>query len=101
MAGPSLYGDPVASAKARVFRVGYHYSPPNIMREAGTGRPIGLAVDVMREAARRTGIQMEWVWIGTTGADPAFKAHLIDIFPLITITPERQGQIHITAPWRY
>ena len=44
----------------RTYRVGYANFPP-FMLQNSDGSPGGFAVDVVREAARRRGIPLEWV----------------------------------------
>jgi two-component system cell cycle sensor histidine kinase/response regulator CckA len=74
----------------------------------GTGSPFpsrglgraghGFGRELVREAARRRGIHLEWVR-QTGGADTAIRDRNVDLWPLITIIPERQPYIHFTEPY--
>jgi PAS domain S-box-containing protein len=81
----------------RVYRIGWALSPPFQVR-GGDGAPTGLAVDLVNEAARRSGIKLEWVF-WTSTSDSALTSNNIDLWPLITITPERLKRFHITEPY--
>jgi len=55
-------------------------------------------VELIREAARRRGIQLQWI------LESHLEEHLLndrslDLWPLITITPERLRTMHITEPY--
>ena len=83
-------------ANRRVYRIGWQEAPP--YQVAGNGEPTGLAVDLVREAARRRGIQLRWVrWANSS--ESALRDRSVDLWPLITITPERLKSFHITSPY--
>jgi len=69
----------------------YFFALPN-------GDPAGPLVDVMREAARREGIHLQWVFT-KGGATEGFLAHEADLWPLVPDLPERRRIAYITAPW--
>jgi signal transduction histidine kinase/CheY-like chemotaxis protein len=81
----------------RVYRIGANDDPPMQSRRLD-GRFEGFAVDVVSEAARRAGIRLQWVYT-PEGPDQAFRSHKIDLFPLLTIRPERKTRMHISVPW--
>jgi two-component system cell cycle sensor histidine kinase/response regulator CckA len=81
----------------RVYRIGWEPDPP-FQAEGLEGQATGLAVELVREAARRRGIRLEWVR-QTGGADTALRDRNVDLWPLITIIPERQLYIHFTEPY--
>lgn len=83
----------------RVFRIGYAHGPPNQMVDA-QGKPYGLAIEVVGEAARRAGVRLEWVH-APSGAPAALRNGLIDLFPLLTDLPERRSFTYFSEPWRY
>jgi PAS domain S-box-containing protein len=65
---------------------------------AADGRASGLAVEMVREAARRRGIRVEW----KTSAQPGMPSLLsgeTDLWVLMTIRPERRSAIHLTEPY--
>jgi PAS domain S-box-containing protein len=81
----------------RIYRAGWAPDPP--FQVAGPdGRATGLAIELVREAARRRGIRLEWVR-QQIGADAALRDRKVDLWPLITVIPERKGQVHITEPY--
>jgi len=80
----------------RSYRIGWQISPPYQL--AGDGEPTGLAIDLVREAARRRGIGLRWVYF-SAGSEPALRSKSVDLWPLITITPDRLKVFHITAPY--
>jgi PAS domain S-box-containing protein len=81
----------------RVYRIGWDPDPP--FQAAGlNGRATGLAVELVREAARRRGIRLEWVRQGGS-ADAALRDRKVDLWPLLTLIPERRRRLHITEPY--
>ena len=84
-------------ADTKIYRVGVDHSPPYyFLRENGWVE--GLAVDVIDEAARRQGIRIQWVPL-SMAPDVAFTRGLVDLWPILAITPERQRRFHLTKPW--
>jgi len=81
----------------RVYRIGVNDDPPMQSRRPD-GHFEGFAVDVVSEAARRAGIQLQWIYT-PEGPDRAIGSHKIDLFPLLTIRPERKNRIYISIPW--
>src|ERR1035441_6237263 len=81
----------------RVYRIGVGDDPP-LHAVTPDGRPEGLAVDVISEAARRARIRLEWVY-APEGPDAALASHRVDLWPVLTIRPAREGKVHIGAPW--
>ena len=80
-----------------VYRIGWSPDPP--FQAAGAdGRPTGLAIELVREAARRRGIRHEWVR-QPGGADAALRDHKVELWPLLTVIPERKSRVHITDPY--
>lgn len=81
-----------------VVRVGVDQSPPFYSIEPD-GSVRGLAVDVLNEAARRTGIRLRWVPLHDIPLEEALKKRVVDLWPLVGITPERRTALHLTKPW--
>ncbi|MEO8597979.1 MAG: PAS domain S-box protein [Candidatus Solibacter sp.] len=84
------------SRNAETLRVGYfdlypYYTLP------GSGEPSGLAPQVIREAAGRAGIRLQWVKVKDAGE--ALRSGEVDLIPLINWTPERQREFHMSVPW--
>jgi two-component system, cell cycle sensor histidine kinase and response regulator CckA len=80
----------------RVYRIGWEPDPP-FQAIGSEGQPTGLAIELVREAARRRGIRLEWV--RQAGADAALREQKVDLWPLITIIPERKSYVHFTEPY--
>jgi PAS domain S-box-containing protein len=81
----------------RVYRIGWEMSPP-FQTRGDDGKPSGLAVDLVREAARRRGIRLEWVY-WNKGSEFALRSKALDLWPLITVTPDRLKWFHISEPY--
>src|SRR5215471_1218964 len=81
----------------REYLIGWQYSPP-FQERAADGSPAGLAVDWVREAARRRGIRLKWIW-HPGSSEAALRNRELDLWPFITITPERLKVIHISEPY--
>jgi PAS domain S-box-containing protein len=78
----------------RVYRIGWQVDPP--FQSADTdGKETGLAVDLVREAARRRGIQLQWIQ-RPDGAESALLSKAVDLWPFVTQSPEREHLFHIT-----
>jgi ABC-type amino acid transport substrate-binding protein len=81
----------------RVYRIGWDPDPP-FQATGPDGRATGLAIELVREAASRRGIRLDWVRQGG-GADAALKDQKVDLWPLLTLVPERRRYVHITEPY--
>jgi signal transduction histidine kinase len=81
----------------RVYRIGWMISPPFQVR-GPDGGPAGISVDLVDQAARRLGIKLQWrFW--NNSSESALVSNSVDLWPLITITPERLKVLHITEPY--
>lgn len=81
----------------RVYRMGWTDSPPFEVRGAD-GQPTGLAVDLLRTAARRRGISLQWVY-WRRNSEFALRDKIVDLWPLMTITPERLQHLYVSEPY--
>ena len=81
----------------RVYRIGWQNVPP-FQQKAADGSPAGLAVDLVRDAARRRGIRLKWEWY-PGNSETALRDRHVDLWPLITITPDRTRVMHISKPY--
>jgi PAS domain S-box-containing protein len=82
----------------RPLRIGFEVNPPvQIRAENGF---TGLGVDTVREAARRAGIQLQWVETGTS-SEEAFRKGLVDLWPLMVDRPERRRFVHFARAWMH
>jgi hypothetical protein len=80
----------------RPLLIGFEPNPPMQIRTA-TGFA-GLAVETINEAAKRAGVQLQWVETGTS-SDEGFRKGLVDLWPLMADLPDRRKRIHFTRPW--
>jgi signal transduction histidine kinase/CheY-like chemotaxis protein len=95
-----LWGVSPAAAQAgkqTTLKIGFQNSPPYHFPDAA-GRPAGPAVDLMRAAAAREGIRLEWVF-APDGPEKALISGQVDLWPLLADLPERRKFLYITAPW--
>ena len=82
----------------RTYRVGFDNEPPQHFL-GKDGKPTGLAVELVNEAARRRGIHLQWV-LRPESSEAALKSKQVDLWPMMTIRPERKGVVYITEPFR-
>jgi ABC-type amino acid transport substrate-binding protein len=73
----------------RVYRIGYGNDAP-LHFPGADGRPTGLAVELLQEAARRRRVRLEWV--NASG----FNQATLDLWVLHAITPTRRKTVHLT-----
>ncbi|MEO8594934.1 MAG: PAS domain S-box protein [Candidatus Solibacter sp.] len=78
------------------LRIGFKSNPPFQIRTAAGYS--GLSVDVVREAARRRGIRLEWVE-PQTSSEEAIEKGLVDLWPLMGDLPERRKKMFLSRPW--
>jgi PAS domain S-box-containing protein len=81
----------------RSYRIGWEIDPPEQLADANN-QPTGLAVELVREAARRRGIALQWVRRDES-SEAALRSGAVDLWPLMTITAERLKVLHISAPY--
>ena len=79
------------------LKIGFQNSPPYHFPDAA-GRPAGPAVDLLRAAAAREGIRLDWVF-APDGPEKALVSGQVDLWPLMADLPERRKLVYITAPW--
>ena len=84
-------------AVAKVYRIAYDSTPPHYDHIPGKGAA-GFAIDVMNEAAKRAGVQLEWVYL-PNGARAALFAGQVDFSPLGYYRPGAYPNLHQTRPW--
>lgn len=82
----------------RIYRIGFDNNPP-LHYVGADGKPTGLAIDLVEEAARRRGIRLQWV-LKPESSEAALKGKVVDLWPMMTIRPERNRIVYITDPYR-
>ena len=89
-------GDPARTIGSH--RIGWKIDPPEQVR-GDNGEPTGIAVELVREAARRRGIRLEWVYRQDSSA-AALRGGYVYLWPIMTITPERARVLDISPSLR-
>jgi two-component system, cell cycle sensor histidine kinase and response regulator CckA len=82
---------------SRTYRMGWQADPPFQSQDPG-GKPTGLAIDLVREAARRRGIRLEWIQ-RPEGVEAALLSKTVDLWPFVTVSPARDKLFHTTDPY--
>jgi ABC-type amino acid transport substrate-binding protein len=80
-----------------VYRIGWENSPP-FQQPDENGRPTGLTVELVREAAQRSGIKLQWIW-RPASSEESLRNDFVDLWPLMTITAERKRFMHFSDPY--
>lgn len=80
----------------RTYRIGFGGDKP-LHYVDSDGQPSGLAVDIVRDAARRRGIHLQWV--SEKDALGALKKRNLDLFVLMAVMPELQESVHFSEPY--
>jgi len=60
--------------------------------------PIGFTVDVLREAARDAGIEVQWEF-HPEGPKQAFAHHAVDLWPIWAAAGAAQSGVYSSKPW--
>jgi PAS domain S-box-containing protein len=79
------------------YRIGWESVPPYQVA-SDTGEPTGLAIDIVKKAAARRGIALQWVY-RPDSSDSALRSGEVDLWPIMGILQERKGHIHLTEPY--
>ncbi len=82
---------------SRPFRVGFVDTPP-YNTVAPDGSPIGPYIDIFREACRRLGIPIEWVYV-PEGPEAGLKSGKADLWTSLGDLPERRRILYVSKPW--
>ena len=84
--------------EAKPFRIAFEHIPPHFHQNPD-GTPGGVVPEIINEAARRHGIQLEWVF-ASGGPDANLGDGTVDLWPLTADIPYRHALYHITKPWQ-
>jgi signal transduction histidine kinase/CheY-like chemotaxis protein len=95
--GAAVHRERAAALRKTPFRIGFYNSNKEHF-PGPDGQAAGYAVDLLNEAARRSGIQLQWVY-SPEGPDAALQTGQVDLWPVIGNVPERRGHVYISAPW--
>ncbi len=80
------------------IRVGIDQRAPFQMIRADGGVE-GVSVDLIREAAKRRGLRVEFIPVSGKLPDEAIREGLVDLWPGAGISAERRREFHLTEPW--
>ncbi len=87
---------------ARVWTIGTDNTRPYHYLEAGSlgeAVPRGMSAELVQEAARRSGIRLEWRLIHQPGPKRSLAEGKVDLWPLVTVRPQTGSKLHFTAPY--
>src|SRR5260370_5246501 len=79
-----------------VLKIGFQNAIPYHFPDAN-GKPTGPVVELLREAARRRHIQLEWVYF-PGGPVKALASGALHLWPLMGDLPERREFLYISPP---
>ena len=85
------------STPKRIIRIGFYVSHPFHFPDSD-GRPSGPVVDIVNEAAHRSGIQLQWIF-SPAGPEVTLRAGKADLWPLLGDIPERRQFLYISDPY--
>jgi len=86
-----------AGGSSRPLKIGFQNSPPYHFPDSN-GNPTGPVVDVLKEAARRRNLQLEWRF-SPEGPERALSSGAVDLWPIVGDLPERRRFFYVTSPW--
>ena len=81
----------------RTYRIGYQRTAEAGVRDLGTTFE-GMAHEVVETAARRRHLALAWVQV-PEGVDQALASGKVDLWPTVSLMPDRYRRFHITEPW--
>jgi len=85
--------------RGKTYRIGVDHNPPNHEWSEEKGAS-GFAVDVLNEAARRAGVELNWVYC-PRGSKAAMQEGFIDLWPVGYYRPGEYPTRYQTRPWSY
>ncbi len=62
------------------------------------GEPDGFGPELVNEAARRTGLRLEWVYCPES-AERAVRSGKVDLWPTMTVLEERKRHVYFSTPY--
>jgi PAS domain S-box-containing protein len=82
----------------RTYIIGWDLDPPDQVATK-SGEPTGFAVELVREAAKRRGIRLQWVE-HPESSEAALRSKAVDLWPMMVITEDRKQILHLTDPYQ-
>lgn len=92
-----VYAIATPRAVRHTLKVGFQNSRPYHFPDA-QGNPTGPAVQILKIAARRQNISLQWVF-SPEGPEKALSKGAVDLWPLTADLPERRKLLYVSAPW--
>ncbi|HVI78472.1 MAG TPA: histidine kinase dimerization/phospho-acceptor domain-containing protein, partial [Candidatus Acidoferrum sp.] len=89
------FSDPVRLR--REVRIGVDQAAPYQSWREDYG-PIGFTVDVLKNAAKRRGISLKWIFC-REGPAKALAAGKVDLWPLVSVEATKMYGVYATEPW--
>lgn len=91
----------IAERSTNEILAGVHRNfPPQYSLDEKTGQPVGFAIDIMDEVARRAGLKIRYaIFDEWPQSVQALKEGRIDIIPNIGIAEERNADMDFTSPY--
>src|SRR4030081_3639506 len=90
-----VWGDP--RPVRRPVRIGVDQAAPYQSWREGYG-PVGFSVDVIREAAAKRGIVLQWSFC-PEGPRNALQAGKVDLWPLLSVRAATDAGLYAGDPW--
>jgi hypothetical protein len=81
----------------RTLRIGFQNSKPYHFPDSH-GNATGPVVDLVREAAQRRHINLQWVY-SAEGPEKALASGSVDLWPVLGDLPARRRLLYISRPW--
>ncbi len=91
-----LYLQRARLEREQPIRVGFSNFPPYVI-DTGGPEPMGLAVEVIAQAAHRGKIPIRWTRVADI--DGGLRSKVADVYPLATLLTQRTEEFHTSAPW--
>ena len=93
----ALFTSQATSSTSREIRIGVDQAAPYQSWVKGSG-PVGFAVDVLNEAARRKHLRLRWIDC-PEGPGLALKNKKVDMWPLLSLASAKKLNIYAAEPW--
>ncbi|HLJ46244.1 MAG TPA: response regulator [Bryobacteraceae bacterium] len=95
--GGGLYLQHATARVSRTLKIGFQNAQPYHFPDAH-GNPAGPAVEIIKEAAKRRHINLQWVYT-PMGLEKALSSGAVDLWPIVGDVPARRKLLYISAPW--
>ncbi len=83
--------------RQKVVRIGVDQAAPYQSWDSASG-PVGFTVDVIRAAARKRGIALQWIYC-PEGPRAALRSGAVDLWPLLATRAATDAGFYTADPW--